>query len=126
MEYSDDIRDEFKAIVEEAHRISADVGREVEDVLREGREHPLGRDEAHRLLSRVITVLRNGALIRRDDRSAAALQGDVSQLVRRVMAAKDRVGGRVRVRGNSGKTLDLVAWNGIEPGPVFPRPTFHG
>lgn len=56
-----DNRRDFVAIIQATQRVSAELGSEVEEVLRAGREAPLPRDESMRLLTAAVEVLRRGA-----------------------------------------------------------------
>jgi hypothetical protein len=126
MEFSDEVKREFKAVILAARRVSADVGREVEEVLRDGKERPLSREEASQLLNRVITVLRQGAKKRGDKATSDALEGDINTLVEQVISTKDRLAAGSRPLTASGNQVSLVSRNGIGPAPVQPRPCFHG
>lgn len=116
----------FVEFIQEAYLISADVGAEVERALRIGREHPMEDEELDRVLTKVVVALKEGADRRGDAETARALQGDVSQIVRRIM----RADGQVLVNGVSKGTrrskLKLESYNGIDPHPVFPRPIYLG
>lgn len=112
---------ELEEIIEAAHRASADVGAEVEALLRDGRENPLTREETVALLGRVVTVLKEGVTRRGDERGASTLAGDVSDLVERVVRARDRAAAP-RAKGPG---VALVEHNGIAPAHVVPTPIFH-
>ncbi len=126
MEVSNEVRREFKAVILAAHRVSVDVGLEVEQILKDGKERPLSRDEASALLNRVITVLRQGAKGRGDKATSEALEGEISTFVEKLISTRDRLmsGSHPRTAGTN--KITLVSRNGINPAPVQPRPCFHG
>jgi hypothetical protein len=124
------IRIELEAVIGEAYRLSEDVGKLVEDILRTGRERPLAHDEAFRLLTRVVAALKAGAEGRGDRKSADALGDDTEQLVKRVMQARDRLS---QVDGQTDNLtavlpprVQLVEMQNVIPSEVQPRPVFHG
>lgn len=126
MDIDEDIRREFEAVIAAACRISADVGEEVEKLLREGRERPLGRDEAFRLLTRVITFMKRAASRRGDMSVGKAFEGDVNEIVRQVIETREKILNGGPRPTTATKRIDLVSHKGIDPRPVFPRPCFHG
>ena len=115
---------EFGSVIEAAFRASADVGKEVEEILREGKEHPLTPEEAAGLLRRVIEVLKSSASKRGDEHTINALEGNVEDVVQRILDAGRRT--PVASGSNGANKLDLSSHNGIDVGPVQPRPCFHG
>jgi hypothetical protein len=123
---SEDLRGEFVAVIEDAYRVSTDVGREVEEILREGREHPLDREEAIRLLRKAITALREGAKRRGDKSARRALEGNVAEMVERLVSAHEREEAAAPPPApRRDRKLRLVGRNGVRPGPVHPTPVFH-
>lgn len=124
MNTPEDIREELSAIIVAAHRISADVGREVDQLLREGQSNPLDHTEAERLLKQVVVVLRDHAARRGDAKTTDALAGDVNAIVEGVLQARERL-----IQNGKAKTkrkLGLTSRDGIQSGPVHPTPWFHG
>ncbi len=122
---NDDIRQEFEAVIAAAHRISAEVGEEVEQLLRDGQNNPLSHDEAATLLKQVVMVLKTNAERRGDTATASILSGDIEQIVADVLEARDRIIQNGQVHQPT-KKLQLVKHNGIEPEAVHPTPWFHG
>jgi hypothetical protein len=125
---TDNIRHDLEALIVTAHKISADVGAEVERALQEGRERPLSHNEATQLLTRVIDLLRQKAQRKGDVVAIASLEGDIDKLVQEMVTARERrqsVGAGSPRNGRPEK-LPLMERNGIKPAPVQPRPCFHG
>src|SRR5262245_42081616 len=127
---TDHIRLEIEAVIKAAYHISVDVGQQVEQALQVGREDPLYRDEAVRLLTKVITVVRRNAEANGDAAALKNLGGEVSGIVEQIIEG----GEHTRHNGDYSTTqtqitkpnrLELVAHNGIAPGPVLPSPWFH-
>lgn len=114
-----DNRRDFVAIIQATQRVSAELGSEVEEVLRAGREAPLPRDESMRLLTAAVEVLRRGADRRGDKAASASLLGRIEEVIAMITATSQRMG-RERV------LVPLSAHNGISPRPVHPKPCFHG
>jgi len=125
METNEEIRRAFQAVVDEAYRVSAETGREVEDSLRLGLEHPLTAEEARQLLDHVVSTLRDGACRRGDSAATEKLAGDVSAIVDRILATREQPGNAMRP-SSAPVQLQLVERNGIKPVPVRPKPVFHG
>src|ERR1700722_2799993 len=113
---------EFEAFIEVARRISTDVGKEVELVLKEGRERPLSRSEARAMLLKVITTLRDNGKKRGDVMLASTLEGDISTFVEQLV----EVGGERADAPAAPNRVDLVTFKGVKPIPISPRPFFHG
>lgn len=111
---------ELEEVMQAAHRASADVGAQVEAVLREGLDHPLSKEETVALLTQVLTTLKQGVERRGDERGKEALSSDVAALVEKVVAVRERV-----ATPNKPTGFALAPYNGLEPGPVRPRPIFH-
>lgn len=120
-----DVQHDFEALIVAAHKISTDVGAEIERALQEGRERPLSRDHATQLLTRVIGLLRQKARRKGDTVAVASLEGDIEELVGKMVAARDLLRQPSPSNGRPPK-LPLIARNGIAPAPVQPRPCFHG
>jgi len=93
----------------------------VEAVLREGLDHPLSKEETVALLTQVLTTLKRGVEERGDERGKATLSAEIATLVEKVVAARERVAAPVKKQAGFG----LAPYNGLEPGPVRPRPIFH-
>lgn len=113
---------EFEAFIEIARRISADVGKEVELVLKEGRIRPLSRSEARTMLSKVITTLRDNGKKRGDVMLASTLEGDINNLVEQLV----EVGAERADSPTTTKRVELLTFKGVKPIPISPRPFFHG
>ncbi len=116
---------ELTDLLKAAKEASSDVSAEVEAMIGEGIERPLTKAEARRLLQRVAALVREKARERGDDDTADAVAD--TKFIDGVMAARERIGGGARLNGRMlGPRLHLEARDGINPGPVFPHPTFHG
>ena len=121
-----DTVNEFQALIEAAHRVSTDVGQTVEEILMAGTVDPLPMEEARSLLTKVVEVVRTGAVQRGDEAGAAALNRDLEGFINQVMAV--RTGLRLKlgqVVASGKKRLQLQEYNGIQPKPVKPSPVFH-
>jgi len=99
--------------------------------LLQGKEKPLGPDEASRLLKTVITVLRRSAAQRGDNRAAKELEGDIQSLIDQVISVRRKLeptdgDDPTSVVEARKKNLQLVPRKGIPVSPVSPRPCFHG
>lgn len=68
-----DVSKQFNRLIEVARSVSEDVGQIVQGILANGLDQPLPREEARALLTRVIDVMREGALGRGDAKTACAL-----------------------------------------------------
>ncbi len=120
------IRNEFEAVVQEAYLISGDMGKEIEGILHVGREHPLDQEEATRLLTKSVEILRSGAEKRGDREAVKALTGKVEDIVSQIITmAGERNGGNLS-NPNNKPQIELQSMNGIDVGPVRPSPVFHG
>jgi len=128
MSISDDIKKEFNALIEKARHVSLDVSGEVEEILKIGRENPLSRDEAVRILSKVIETLRKAVEQLGDKKATESLKGDTLALVERIIAARDRINNSIAVDELPQEYRDILiqSHNGIKVGPVRPSPWFHG
>ena len=118
-------QEEFQAIIEDAYRISSDVGQDIEEILLMGIENPLNREEARLLLTRVITVLRQNAS-KRGDLDTVQNLGDIDTIVERIVQTRDKVISKMTDEQINAKKLTLVTRNGISPRPVHPSRFFHG
>src|SRR5215475_9724976 len=116
------VQREFEALVKAAFRVSQDVGEEVEEILRAGREHPLDRDELERLLTAVVATMRRNQEAMADLAARSALEGDIEEFVAGVAEARNRFVGRA----DGPARMRLVEHNGSKPAPVSPRPRFYG
>lgn len=126
METSERARQEFEALVREAYRASEDVGEEVEQILRDGREHPLDEEEASQLLSRVVGVLRRSAVERGDEVTAKALEGDTEEVVRRIVRSRSRATSGEANSAHRAAQVQLFGSNGVEVDAVRPPAIFQG
>jgi len=124
MKEANEYQTDFQSVIEAAFRASADLGKEIEQILQEGKDHPLTPEEAAGLLRRVIDQLKSSASKRGDSTTLRELEGNVEDLVRSVLDT--RRGIAVAGGSNGANKLDLLPHNGINVGPVQPRPCFHG
>jgi hypothetical protein len=118
------VQKEFESFIETARLISAEVGQEVERVLKEGRERPLTRDQARGMLTKVIITLRHNGHRRGDAALFEALEGDIHTLVERLLQVGDPRDAGPATNGRHNR-VELITHKGIKPSPVFPRPFFH-
>src|SRR6266568_353538 len=93
---SEALQRELEEVIQAAHRASADVGAQVEAVLREGLDHPLSKEETVALLTQVLTTLKRGVEERGDERGKATLSAEIATLVEKVVAARERVAAPVK------------------------------
>ncbi len=121
------INGEFVLLVEDAKRISEELGAEVDHLLVEGQEHPLSYEEARRLLTKVVHSLKVSAHVK-GRKVPKDLDTSVDAIVKRILLARDRLhgvqNGTAPARPPSGVTL--VDWNGLSVQHVQPTPWFQG
>lgn len=127
----DEILAALEGVLAEAKRISEEVGQEVEEILRLGRENPLSRDELVGLLSRVVDTLQRRATERGDRQTAEELQGKVELLISKVIRSREELEAPTRVmdvgpRSSQFRKMILDEHGGKRKEPVLPRPWFHG
>jgi hypothetical protein len=120
------MKEDFEALILAAYKISSDVGDEVEKALQRGREQPLTPEEAATILTKVIGLLRAKAVRKGDKAAQASLAGNIETLVGKMVDARERLRGPAGAKAARKPKLELVARDGIQPGPVTPRPCFHG
>ncbi len=117
---SEHIQRELEQVIQALHRATLDVGDEVEQMLRDGLERPLSREDAITLLRRVVEILRERCEERGDAAGARSL-ADTEAVVGRAIAALDSV----RPDRATAPEISLLPMNGAQPGPVKPTPIFH-
>jgi len=125
---SSDLQAEVARIVAAAYRVAANVGQDVEQILREAHENPLTPEELVRLLTRAAQALKDGAARRGDSQAVAALEKDVDALIRKLADTRRSelsTAGQGARSAKPYKQALLLEYNGIKMGPVFPSPTFH-
>lgn len=113
------LQQELQILVERAFSISADVGKEVQDLLRLGEQNPLTGEELERFIEKVVRVLVSGAERRGDAETLKALNESPEIIARRIVQGLSRPVVLDRSRNA------LTAHNGIDPRPVKPAPIFH-
>src|SRR5262245_14871404 len=124
MYFTGDINSDLALLIEAAHRVSADVEKEVEAILHETRHAPLTEKELRRLLTTIITVVKKRADERGDEAILGALAEDTEALVQHLIDLRN---GRAKKKTvPAAKRLKLVAHKGINCGPILPTPVFHG
>ena len=121
MSETEKIQNEFETVIQAAYTISEEIGQEVENVLKEGRERPLEQTEAFELLKKVLTTLKASAISRGDKATTEELQGDIETIINRIVSSRERAS----ANGLRARKVILQERNGIKPNPIFPRPTFH-
>jgi hypothetical protein len=113
-----EMKDEVVAIIEAAYKVSEDVGSEVEEALRLGREQPLDQQELQQLLVRIVTSMKTKAA---KTGRPTTLKDSVEDIVKQIMINRETI-----VEKKKPETkVELSDHNGIRTGPVFPRPMFH-
>ncbi len=138
---NEEVKKALTELLHAADSMSADVGPSIKDTLLEGLANPLSVDEARALLTKVVEVVREGAVRRGDAETARLLDGDVAAFVAKVEQARARLTGAGRPTsaltrpatpkaspgsGSRGtKRLHLRSFDGIDPAPVRPKPVFH-
>ncbi|MFC1678651.1 ParB/Srx family N-terminal domain-containing protein [Elusimicrobiota bacterium] len=118
---------DFEDFIRQAYSVSADIGQEVERVLREGWKNPLSQEEIRSLLTQTIKLLRESASSRKDKAVAASLKGDIEKLVARVLTT------RAKLETKAKPQKPLPPTGGVphsqltqEAEEVYPRPCFRG
>lgn len=115
---------ELEALLHEARAISADVERDVNELLDHAATHPPSAEDVHRMLTRVIAALRRTGEPEAEV-TAAALAERVDDFVEEVARPRDPLNATVDGNGDR-PALELVGRGDINPGAVRPTPTFHG
>ena len=134
MTMNEEIREGLVELLRVAEAMSSDVGPSIEQVLREGLEHPLSGDDVRTLLTRVIAVVKAGAERRGDTDTVDLLDRDAENLIRRAAQMRAKLSGGTRTGSSTTSfagseardtSLSLRSYNGIDPTPVRPMPVFH-
>jgi hypothetical protein len=120
-----EISAELKNLIKEAYYISKDAGKIVEESLKEAIINPISPEEAEILLKIVIEKLKEGAISRGDDQTASILDKNWSTLIKNAMETRQTILNNSFESTKAEKVLSLSYFNGLKPGPVHPRPTFH-
>lgn len=118
------IKEEFKELFQEAFCVSQDAEQMIQESLEDVVNNPLSREEAEKLLTGVIRKIGERANERGDDAMAQAIEKNIRRLVDQALFARDNILKRRR-NNSSQEVLELHPYNGVKPGPVHPRPTFH-
>ncbi|MDQ1638307.1 MAG: hypothetical protein QOF62_1646 [Pyrinomonadaceae bacterium] len=128
---TDDLRKEFVEIIKEGRSISAEIGTKLEELLQDGLDHSLSREETSRLLTRTFNVLKELVVRRKDKAAIESLTSKLAEIMDRVLMSRDSITMKVespsKIADNNGAgaTVELAERNGIQPGPVFPTPCFN-
>lgn len=117
-----DLNTAFLALMSDLDQIAGDVEGDLDEILREGAEQPLSREETHALLGRIVEVMRGRATARGDAMTATALSIDLEGLIDRAETLRLALAPHARA---SRRVVDLRTHNGIEPRHVRPTPVFH-
>jgi hypothetical protein len=123
---SDQLKQEFIKLFETSQRLAADLGAEVNEMLREGMSRSLQPRQAERLLTRIVESLKGRSSA--DDGSQGALFGQIQDLVEEAMQARRKVKDAVDRAGPMVKVQTVFLkenHDGIIPTPVIPTPFFH-
>lgn len=116
---------EFKEIIEDAFRISQDIGSVIEESLSEVVKNPLSREDAKKLLTAVITKVKDNARKRGDETTATELEKNMTRWTDEALKTRERVLNQSQSTNGTETVLELMPFNGVKPGSVHPRPTFH-
>lgn len=121
-----DIANEFRAVIEAAHRLSTDAGQTVEEILESGMREPLPPEEIKSLLNRVVEVVRTGVAKRGDTAGMVALERDTEEFIEQVVALRSNLVSALDLDPPAEKVrLELQNHNDIKVRPVRPNPVFH-
>lgn len=115
-----DLSAEFRALINEAERVSRDVASEVREVLEAGLAAPLSADEARALLDRLVAVMRERLADGGDAIGEATFLEGLPALVERVERLRSDL-----VTAPSQTEVVLQTHDGIPPREVKPSPVFH-
>lgn len=121
---SNNLQQDFEAVIQVAFTVSEDLGHTIEDLLKVGRERPLQHSEAVDLLNKVLGVLKRSAEARGDTATSKELEGNLAELVARVMRIRKDMAD-FPTPTTDGHRVALQTRNGIKVAPIFPKPTFH-
>jgi hypothetical protein len=140
-----DAKKEFQEVIKAAYKMSQDIGQEIEQAIQDAKKHPLTSDEIARLFTTVITVLKKSAKSRGDQKALRSLKGNIDDLVKKAITARAKsLRSPMNINASTKKSakkkatklstrakvrplqVQLIARNGINPAPVYPRPFFHG
>lgn len=108
----------LEGLIRAAYDASADIGHEVERILKEGWESPLNEAEVIRLLTMTIEHLKKSPALSGDASVQQSMGKDISKLVSRVIETRERIA-HVLPRQTSGPSRP----DSME---IYPRPCFHG
>jgi hypothetical protein len=115
----DRTRAQLGAIVRAATLMSADLGEEIERLLEVGRQRPLSGREARTILTKAVKTMKGSAVRRGDERTLAALSGDVEEVVDRLLAAVGRDGGDPLPLPRRAPSRNPMGRERVVPDPVF-------
>ena len=139
---SNELKREFSDLLFLAEALDSEVGVSVADLLREGLDNPLPREELTILLSKIVTVLREEAGSRGDESTVNTLDNDIGILIEKAEGLHEHFFKRPASQSSSKKEtestttakseektkpgyLPLQSHDGIEPSAVLPKPVFH-
>lgn len=115
---------EFEAVISEAYRISEDVGRDVDSILKAGRAKPLPREQAVKLLTSVIETLQASG--KKRGKIPKGLEGDINMLVKRIEKSRNQFDLPKDEDANDDCCkIELLSMNGVKAGALSPTPWFH-
>src|SRR5438067_1418379 len=113
---TDDLREEFVGIIKEGRSISAEIGTKLEELLQDGLEHSLSREETSRLLTRTFKVLKELVVRRKDKAALESLNSKLEEIMDRVLTTRESITMKVEVPSNNngdGTIVELTERNGI-------------
>lgn len=115
---------ELKKLIENAFRISMDTGIVIEAALKDAVDQPMTAQEFQGFLKGISAKLRAEALKRSDKITLDFIDKEIDQVINQALTSRNRI--LSEYQSNSGNIVKLSKFNGLEPGPVHPKPTFHG
>ncbi|MDE0626332.1 MAG: hypothetical protein OXH99_08040 [Bryobacterales bacterium] len=138
---NEEVKNALTELLRAAEAMSSDIGDSVEEMLREGLENPIPVEEVRALLTRIVEVVRAGAVRRGDTGTVELLDRDAEAFIAQTERIRARLWENTGADApsadsadpgaNSGPSatgqarLQLRSYDGIKPGPVRPAPVFH-
>ncbi len=114
---------DFRDLLTTAKLVSDDAASQVQSILDSGQQQPLTDAQALELVKKAISVIRQAAVQRGDQRTLSQLEGDIDAIANRIVSSSARP---QSPSATIDKKLHLSPMNGIRCGPVLPTPVFHG
>lgn len=119
-----EINSEFQRLIEDAYRVSRETGLVVEGALKDAVNQPMTKEEAKRFLKVIVVKLRAEAAKRADNAMLEFIDKEMDKVVQDTLNARENVLSSYKT-SKGAVLLKLSDFNGLTPGPVHPKPTFH-